>query len=374
MRALLRGNNVPAPVRGVTHPNAPLTPEGRRRLCERIDEGRPLSHVADEGGISRPTLTKWYKRWLAYGEAGLEDRTSRPETSPNATPEDIEEMVVQIRVHEKWGASRISGYLSTLGGCNIHVAPTTVHRILERNGIARLRDLDMPTGESKRDVHRYEHPHPGDMVHVDVKKVGRIPDGGGWRVHGRDSEEGRASQRKGNKRVGYNYIHAAVDDHSRLAYVEVHQDEKGATAAAFWLRAVLFFAEHGITHIHRCLTDNGPAYKSKLFNEALAGTGTTHKYTRPHTPRTNGKVERFNLTMKQEWLYVRAYRSDEERTEALADFLNTYNHDRPHSGIGNKPPASRVSVRTYRMQPQPKELEVPLVEGLGHEPTLFDLL
>lgn len=358
----------------MAHPNAPLTPEGRRRLCERIDEGRPLSHVADEGGISRTALTRWYKRWLAHGEAGLEDRTSRPEHSPNATADDIEEMVVQVRVAEKWGAARISGYLATVGAGNIIVSPTTVHRILQRHGVARLRDLDMPTGESKREVQRYEHPHPGDMVHVDVKKVGRIPEGGGWRIHGRDTEDGRASRRVANKRTGYAYIHAAVDDHSRLAYVEVHPDERGGTAAAFWLRATLFFAEHGIHTIHRCLTDNGPAYRSKVFNEALAGTGTTHKYTRPHTPRTNGKVERFNLTMKVEWLYVRSYSSDEERTEALAEFLNTYNHDRPHSALGNKPPSSRVPVRTYRVAPQAKELPVPLVEGLGHEPTLLDLL
>lgn len=358
----------------MTHANAPLTPEGRRRLCERIDAGRPLSHVADEGGISRAALTKWYKRWLVYGDAGLLDRTSRPEHSPRATPEDIEEMVVQLRVHEKWGPDRISGWLATAGAGDLVVSPATVHRILRRHGIARLRDLDMPTGESKRDPNRYEHPHPGDMVHVDVKKVGRIPVGGGWHVHGRDTEEGRASRRKGARRAGYNYIHAAVDDHSRLAYVEVHRDEKQGTAAAFWLRAVLFFREHGITNIRRCLTDNGPAYRSKTFNEMLTSTGTVHKYTRPHTPRTNGKVERFNLTMKTEWLYVRAYESDEARTEALAAFLNEYNHDRPHSSLGNKPPASRVPVTTYRMEPQPEVLEVPLVEGMGHEPTLFDLL
>lgn len=358
----------------MTHHNAPLTPEGRRRLCERIDAGRPISHVADEGGISRPALTKWYKRWLAYGEDGLQDRTSRPEHSPTATPSDIEDMVVQVRIHEKWGADRISGFLATVGAGDILVSPVTVHRILQRHGISRLRDLDMPTGESKRDPNRYEHPHPGDMVHVDVKKVGRIPVGGGWFVHGRDTEEGRASRRVKNKRAGYVFIHAAVDDHSRLAYVETHDNERGETAAAFWLRAVQFYAEHGITTIHRCLTDNGPAYKSRVFNAALAGTGTTHKYTRPHTPRTNGKVERFNLTMKLEWLYKQAYASEEERRDALAPFLNEYNHDRPHSSLGNKPPASRVPVRTYRMEPQPEVLEVPLVEGMGHEPTLFDLL
>jgi len=187
-----------------------------------------------------------------------------------------------------------------------------------------------------------------------VKKVGRIPEGGGWAIHGRGTDEARASRRVANRRPGYAFIHAAVDDHSRLAYAEVHTDERAGTATAFWLRAVLFFREHGITTLSRCLTDNGPAYRSKVFNESLAGTGTKLKYTRPHTPRTNGKVERFNLTMKVEWLYVRPYSSDEERTAALAHFLNTYNHDRPHSALGNKPPASRVPVTKYRVQPQPK--------------------
>ena len=355
-----------------SHPNAPLTPEGRRRLCERIDTGRPIAHVADEGGISRASLTKWYKRWLAHGEAGLEDRSSRPHGHPSKTPDDIEEMILDLRRYEKWGADRIAAWLNTVGDGTISISAATCHRILKRHGISRLRDLDMPTGESKKDPNRYEHKAPGDMVHVDVKKVGRIPEGGGWFVHGRDSEGGRASQRKGNKRAGYNYIHAAVDDHSRLAYVEVHRDEKQGTCAAFWLRAVMFYKAHGIEHIERCLTDNGPAYRSKVFNNALADSGTTHKYTRPHTPRTNGKVERFNLTMKVEWLYVRAYESDAERTAALADFLNNYNHDRPHSGIGNEVPSSRVPDASFRIDPQPEELPTPIFEDLYDEPTLFD--
>ncbi|UUW87411.1 helix-turn-helix domain-containing protein [Pimelobacter simplex] len=226
-----------------SHPNAPLTPEGRERLCRRIDAGRPLSHVAAEGGISRASLTKWYKRWLAYGRDGLEDRTSRPDFSPTATDEDIVDMVLQLRAFEKWGADRISAYLSTVGDGSIAPSRATVHRILVRHGMSRLRDLDMPTGESKRDANRYEHARPGDMIHVDIKKVGRIPTGGGWRIHGRNTEGGRASQRKANKRVGYAYIHAAVDDHSRLAYAEVLDDEKKETCAAFWFRAVAFFRE-----------------------------------------------------------------------------------------------------------------------------------
>lgn len=336
------------------HLNAPLTPEGRRRLCERVDGGRPLSHVADEGGISRAALTKWYKRWVAYGEPGLLDRTSRPDHQPTRTPDDIEETVIQLRRAEKWGPSRIAAYLGNVGDGSIKIAPATVHRILVRHGISRLRDLDMPTGESKRDPNRYEHPHPGDLIHVDVKKVGRIPDGGGWAVHGRGTDEARASRRVANRRSGYVYIHAAVDDRSRLAYAEVHIDERASTAAVFWLRAVAFLREHGITTISRCLTDNGSAYRSKVFNEALAATGTTHKYTRPHTPRTNGKVERFNLTMKVEWLYVRCYDSDEERTAALAEFLTptttsvltaASGTNRPPAGSRSRPIACRPSRR-----------------------------
>ena len=272
------------------------------------------------------------------------------------------------------GTARIAGYLATVGGGSSSPSSATVWRVLNRHGIGRLRDLDMSTGESKRDPRRYEHPNPGEMIHIDVKKVGRIPDGGGWAIHGRGTDGARASRRVANRRPGYIYVHAAVDDHSRLAYAEVHLNEQAVTAAAFWLRALVFYREHGITTVRRCLTDNGPAYRSKVFNEALVGTGSTHKYTRPHTPRTNGKVERFNRTLKEEWLYVRFYPSDDERTTALAAFLNSYNHERPHSGLGNKPPASRIPVTTYRVQPQPKVLEVPQIELLGHQPTLFDLL
>lgn len=356
-----------------THPNAPLTPEGRRRLCERIDTGRPIAHVAAEGGISRATLSGWYKRWLLYGEEGLQDRSSRPESSPNSTPEDIVDMVLQIRVHEKWGPARISAFLAECGD-GIDVAPATVHRILVRHGLNKVKDMDRPTGEAKRPVNRYEWDNPGDMIHVDIKKVGRIPHGGGWAVHGQGNDEHRQSKRKASRtgRTGYAYLHSAVDDHSRLAYTEVLNDEKGETAAAFWLRAALFFEAHGIFTIHRCLTDNGSPYRSKAFAEALAATRTRHKRTQPYTPRTNGKVERYNQIMIAEWLYVRAYDSDDSRTEYLADFLNYYNHERPHSALGYKPPATRVPVTTHRVLPQSEGLPHVTAEHFNDEPTLFD--
>ena len=276
------------------HPNAPLTPEGRQRLCERIDAGRPLAHVADEGGVSRTALTKWYKRWLAHGEAGLLDRTSRPERQPTRTPDDIEEMVIQLRVAEKWGPDRIAGHLATVGNGSITIAPATVHRILMRHGISRLRDLDMPTGESKREPRRYEHPAPGEMLHVDVKNVGRIPDGGGWAIHGRGTDEARASRRVANHRPGYVYIHAAVDDHSRMAYAEVHPDERASTAAGFWLRSVLFYREHGVTTIKRCLTDNGsgiPLEGLQRLPDAHRDGAQVHPPTHPAHEWEGGEVQ-----------------------------------------------------------------------------------
>lgn len=357
----------------MTHANAPLTPEGRRRLCERIDEGRPIAHVAAEGGVSRAMLSKWYGRWVELGPAGLEDRTSRPETMPTATADDIVDMVLQVRTEEKWGAARIAAFLAECGDGSIVVSPVTVHRILKRHGLSRIDDIDRPTGAKKRAVNRYEYDKPGGMVHVDVKKVGRIPKGGGWRIHGRGTEDALASKRKGagTGRVGYTYLHSAVDDHSRLAYTEVHYDEKGTTAAAFWLRAALFFRKHGIMHIQRCLTDNGSAYRSKAWAEALETTRTKHKRTQPYTPRTNGKVERYNGIMANEWLYVRSYVSEEARTAALADFLNYYNHERPHSALGYKPPVSRVPLTDYRVQPQPASLAPADADEFEGQGTLF---
>jgi transposase InsO family protein len=208
------------------------------------------------------------------------------------------------------------------------------------------------------------------MVHVDIKKVGRIPTGGGWAVHGRGSAAALASKRKGagTGRVGNVCLHSAVDDHSRLAYTEVLADEKGATAAAFWARAVAFFASYGITTIRRCLTDNGSCYRSRAWADALTATKTTHKRTRPYTPRTNGKVERYNGTMAREWLRRRPYESEEDRTAALADFLNYYNHERPHSALGWVPPAARA--------PQPDgaqvEPQAPPQKALPEQLTIFD--
>ncbi|SEB31037.1 Integrase core domain-containing protein [Streptomyces melanosporofaciens] len=234
-----------------------------------------------------------------------------------------------------------------------------MHRILVRRGLNRLRDLDPPTGEPMREVIRYEHDRVGDLVHVDIKKLGRIPTGGGWRLHGIGTDEARGPERtgQGTGKVGHTYLHSALDDHSRLAYTEALDDEKAVSAVAFWHRAAAFLAAHGITPIRRCLADNGACYRSGTWADALAATGTKHKRTRPYTPRTNGKVERYQGTLAREWAYVRGYASEHERRAALADFLNYYNHERPHASLGGQPPISRTIGSDYRVTfdepPQP---------------------
>jgi transposase InsO family protein len=323
------------------HRNAPLTAEGRRRLCQRVDADRPISHVAAEAGIARQTLGRWYARWREEGEAGLEDRSSRPHHSPKQTDPDIEARVVALRRERKVGPVQLVGLLAAEG---ISLPASTVYRILVRHGISRLRDLDV-TGEDLREpVVRYEWAKPGDMVHVDVKKLGRIPDGGGWRVHGRGSAQDKATERAktAGARAGYVYLHSAIDDHSRLVYTEELPDEKGATAAGFWARAVKFFRRHGIRRIHRVLTDNGACYRSWAFATALAASRTRHKRTRPYRPQTNGKVERYHRTLAREWAYAQAWSSNTERAAGLQAFLDRYNYARPHTALNGKPPTSRL--------------------------------
>ena len=333
----------------MSHRNAPLTPEGRRRLCERVDAGRPICHVAAEAGIARKTLGYWHARWLAEGEEGLLDRSSRPHRSPNQTPLSIEQRICQLRRELKVGPVQLTGRLLEEG---ITVPASTIHRILVRHGISRVRDLDV-TGEDLREpVHRYEYGQPGAMVHVDVKKLGRIPPGGGWRVHGRGSARHRVGEtarhaaarerKKSGGRLGYVYLHTAIDDHSRLAYTEELLDEKGTTAAAFWARAVKFFKQHGIKKIQRVMTDNGACYRSLVFAAALAKTTTRHRRTRPYRPQTNGKVERYHRTLAREWAYQQAWDTNAQRTAALDGFLDRYNYARPHTALNGRPPVTRT--------------------------------
>ena len=311
----------------MSHRNARLTVHGRRLLVERVRSGRPVAHVAAEMGISRPTAHKWIRRWRVEGEPGLADRSSRPRTTPHRTPAAVEARVCRLRQDRKLGPARIGPILA--------LPASTVHRILTRHGLNRLAHLDRPTG---RLIRRYERDRPGELIHVDVKKLGRIPDGGGHKVLGRQA--GRA-RRNG---MGYDYIHSAVDDHTRLAYSEIHDDEKATTCADFLRRASAFFAARGISRIERVLTDNAwPYRKSFAWRQALADLGATGKLTRIYRPQTNGKVERFNRTLLDEWAYQRPYTSNTERSAALAGFLHTYNHHRCHTALGGQPPISRVN-------------------------------
>ncbi len=216
---------------------------------------------------------------------------------------------------------------------------STVHAVLTRHGLHRLAWLDRPTGQL---VRRYERDRPGELVHVDVKKIGRLRDGGGWRVHGRDSKQ-RNRARTG-PRVGYEYVHAAIDDHTRLAYAEIHPDEKTDTCAGFLHRAAAWFAAHGIEHIERVMTDNAMAYrKGKAWRQALQDLGAQPRFTRSYRPQTNGKAERFNRTMADEWIYSRPFTSNQDRADALPTWLHTYNHHRGHTSLGGNPPITRVN-------------------------------
>jgi Transposase./Integrase core domain. len=311
----------------VSHRNARLTVHGRRLLVERVCAGRPVAHVAAEMGVSRATAHKWVRRWRDEGEPGLADRSSRPRTTPHRTPAALEARVCRLRQARKLGPARLGPILG--------LPASTIHRILTRHGLNRLAHLDRPTGQV---IRRYERDRPGELLHVDVKKLGRIPDGGGHKVLGRQA--GRATRSK----MGFDYVHSAVDDHSRLAYSEIHPDEKVATCAGFLTRAAAFFHTHGITRIERVLTDNAWAYRKGLaWKQALAELGATGKLTRAYRPQTNGKVERFNRTLLDEWAYLRPYTSNDERTAALDDFLHGYNYHRCHTALGGQPPISRVN-------------------------------
>ncbi|MGI9613913.1 MAG: IS481 family transposase [Acidimicrobiales bacterium] len=305
----------------MSHRNARLTPAGRKILIERIAAGRPIAHVAAEMGISRATAHKWWRRWQIEGTDGLQDRSSRPHRCPTRTRRVVEDRIVRLRRTRKWGPARIS----MLTG----VPSSTVWAVLARRRLNRLAWMDRPTG---RVIRRYERQHPGELVHLDIKKVGRIPPGGGWRVHGRGATKTR--------RVGYTYLHVAVDDYSRVAYVEAHDNEKAETLVGFWRRAQDWFWTRGMP-VDEVLTDNGGNFRSDDFADVLAERAIKHRRTRPYRPQTNGKAERFNRTMADEFLYARVFRSENERRQRLDHWIHLYNHHRNHTAIGG-PPASRV--------------------------------
>jgi transposase InsO family protein len=315
----------------MAHANARLTPAGRLILCQRIAAGRPVAHIAAEMGISRTSAYRWWARYQQAGPAGLIDRSSAAHHHPRRTPARLEAQVLELRQSRKLGPARLAPLVG--------LPASTVYRVLVRHRLNHLAVLDRPTG---RLIRRYEWARPGELVHVDIKKLGRLRDGGGHRVHGRDSAQHRSAPRRGH-RVGYDYVHAAVDDHSRLAYAEVLADERGATCAGFLRRAGRFFAAHGIG-IQRVLTDNAFAFRHSVqVQAAVAELGASQRFTRPYHPQTNGKVERFNRTLLVEWAYQRPYGSNQERTEALDGWLHLYNHHRAHTALGGQPPINRVN-------------------------------
>jgi transposase InsO family protein len=309
------------------HANARLNLHGRRLLIARIQQGRPIAHVADELGISRQTAYKWWGRWRREGDRGLVDRSSRPLQSPTCTSRRTERRIEQLRRSRKLGPARIAGILE--------MPASTVHRVLCRQRLNRLTWMDRPSGTVIR--RPIEHDHPGQQIQIDIKKLGRIPAGGGWRAHGRgnDGHHGRSG-------VGYAFIHTAIDSYSRAAYSEVLPDETARTAIDFWHRAHAWFNQLGIT-VEVVQTDNGSCYKAHAFTAAIEATGTIHRRLPPRRPQWNGKVERFNRTLLDEWAYVRVYRSDTARNRALDRWLHLYNHHRAHTSLGGQPPMTRIN-------------------------------
>jgi transposase InsO family protein len=322
----------------VSHRNAPLTPAGRLRLVRRC-RYRPIAHVAAEAGVSRQCLSKWVSRYRRDGEAGLTDHSSTPLRRPTQLDADIVGSIEQLRRTRKWSARLIAVELTDQGH---RVSPATVGRWLVRLGLNRRRWLDVD-GEPLRQPGRITARYRGHMVHLDVKKVGRIPDGGGWRTHGRGSDQHRAVDRAkvAGARAGFVYLHSAVDGFSRLAYTEHLPDETAKTAVGFWARARAFFAAHGITRITRVVTDNGSCYRSKAFTRATGHAGR-HQLIKPFTPKHNGKVERYQRILTEELLYARPFTSEADRAHAIEVWNVHYNYHRPHTAAGNQPPALRL--------------------------------
>ncbi|WP_407341911.1 IS481 family transposase [Pengzhenrongella phosphoraccumulans] len=320
----------------MSHANARLTPHGRWLLVQRVRvHGRPVAHVARELGVSRQCAHRWVARYDQLGRAGLLDRSCRPRANPRATPTRVVEAVVAERVRSRCGPDELS---RTTG-----VPARTISRVLRRAGVPYLWQCDPITGDviraSKATARRYEHDRPGDLVHLDVKKIGRIPDGGGWKSHGRAA--GSTSLRR-KTRLGFDYVHCAVDDHSRVAYSEILPDEKGPTGAGFTDRALDYFAALSAP-VRAILTDNHWSYsRSRDLREVLAAHGADHWFIKAHCPWQNGKVERFNRTLATEWAYRRPYLSNDERTAAYPAWLHRYNNERHHYAVGG-PPISRLS-------------------------------
>jgi transposase InsO family protein len=316
------------------HANAPLGPKGRETMVLRVlEQGWSRTQAAVAAGVSERTCSKWIKRYGAEGRAGLLDRSSAPKSVPHRTPDELVEVIVLLRKLRMTGAE--------IALC-LAMALSTVSAVLLRVGLGKLSRLAPPEPPN-----RYERRRAGELLHIDVKKLARIPEGrAGHRVHGN-----RALQRGPRKRdaagvdrrlVGWEYVHVSVDDATRLAYVEVLGDEKATTAVGFLHRAIAFYRRHGIS-VQRVMTDNGACYRSTIHAVACRALGIRHLRTRPYRPRTNGKAERFIRTLLSGWAYGAIYGSSRERAAALDGWLWTYNHRRPHGALSHKPPIARLN-------------------------------
>ncbi len=323
-----------------SHANAALTPKARLKLGRLVvEEGWSVSAAARRFEVSYRTAKRWADRYRELGEAGMRDRSSRPHRIVKTSPRLVRR-IVSLRLRKRLGPVEIGDALG--------VPASTVHAVLTRCRLNRLSHLDRVTGEP---IRRYEHEHPGDLVHVDVKKLGNIPDGGGWRhvgrVQGKQHRHAMANaglagrNQHHNPKIGTAFVHTVIDDHSRVAYAEVHDDETSTTAAAVLHRAVAWFADRDVT-VRRVLSDNGSAYRSHLWRDTCAALAITPKRTRPYRPQTNGKIERFHRTLGA-WAFDVFYPSETARRAALPAWLHHYNHHRPHTAIGRAAPITRLT-------------------------------
>jgi transposase InsO family protein len=309
----------------MAHASSRLTPLGRQLLVDRIAAGWTISRAAQAGGISRQSGSKWWRRFRIEGSAGLVDRSSAVHHQPRRHPDATVAKLCALRRERRVGPHVLAW--------ETRLARSTVYAILRRHQLNRLDRL-----EPRVVVVRYERERPGELVHLDTKKLGRIGQGGGHRVLGRTAQHRHDG-------IGWNRVHVAVDDHSRLAYVEELVDESPATTVAFLRRARAFYAAHGIS-VERVLTDNGTAYRSRIFAAALGELGIGHRWTRPYRPQTNGKAERFIRTMLGEWAYARPFADTAQRIADLPLWLDFYNRRRPHWSLSGQPPISRCPSTT----------------------------
>lgn len=323
----------------MSHANAALTPVMRLRIARLIvDVGWPVARAAEWFHVSWPTAKRWADRYAAMGADAMGDRSSRPHRIANKTPQHKVRRVVHLRWKKRLSPIQI--------GARLGMPASTVHAVLTRCRLNRLSHVDIRTGEP---IRRYEHPHAGAMIHVDVKKLGNIPDGGGWRFVGRQQGNRHRAATPDKPRsvrrepmMGTAFVHTVIDDHSRVAYAEIHDDETATTAIGVLRRAVSWFAARGVT-VERVLSDNGSAYKSHAWREACAELQIAVKKTRPYRPQTNGKIERFHRTLASGWAFAEHYKSETARRRALPGWLHQYNHHRPHSAIGKVPPITRLT-------------------------------